>query len=70
MGETDGTVAIFRGIQQDLGPISLSSVYRETNVSVDDLSAINQQRVENTISADDLADAERIVTSLANDSAN
>lgn len=69
VGESDGSVAIYRGIQQDLGPISLSSVYRETNLSVDDLSAINQQRIDNTISADDLADAERIVTSLANDSA-
>ncbi len=65
----NGTVAIYRGIQQDLGPIALSSVYRGTTISVDDLSAINQQRLEATISADDLADAERIVSQLADDSA-
>lgn len=70
VGSSNGTVAIYRGIQQDLGPIALSSVYRETTVSVDDLSTINQQRIEKTISADDLADAERIVTTLANDSAD
>lgn len=65
----NGTVAIYRGIQQDLGPIPLSSVYRETTIDVDDLSAINQQRLEATISADSLADAERIVSQLADDSA-
>jgi PPM family protein phosphatase len=65
----NGTVAIYRGIQQDLGPIALSSVYRDTTISVDDLSAINQQRLEATISADSLADAERIVSQLADDSA-
>jgi PPM family protein phosphatase len=70
VGASDGTVAIYRGIQQDLGPIALSSVYRETTLSIDDLSAINQQRIETTINANNLADAERIVSQLVNDSAN
>lgn len=70
VGSSNGTVAIYRGIQQDLGPIPLSSVYRETTLRVDDLSAINQQRIDGTINADDLADAERIVSRLTNDSAN
>jgi PPM family protein phosphatase len=70
VGASDGTVAIYRGIQQDLGPISLSSVYRETTLSVDDLSAINQQRIETTINAENLADAERIVSQLVYDSAH
>ena len=43
-------------------------MYRETSVDVSDLSYINKQRVEATISAEDLADAERIVSQLANDS--
>jgi PPM family protein phosphatase len=68
VGASDGSVAIYRGIQQDLGPIALSSVYRETTLSVDELSAINQQRIETTINADDLADAERIVSQLVYDS--
>jgi len=67
VGASNGSVAIYRGIQQDFGPIALSSVYRETTTAVDDLSAINQNAVEETISADNLADAERIVSRL-NDS--
>ncbi len=70
VGESNGSVAIYRGIQQDLGPIPLSSVYRETTLSVSDLSAINQSAVETTISADNLADAERIVSQLSNDIAD
>ena len=68
VGTSGDTVVIYRGIQQDLGFLPLSSVYRETSVNVRDLSYINQQRIEATISADDLADAERIVSRLANDS--
>jgi protein phosphatase len=68
VGAQDGNVAIFRGIQQDIGPIDLSTVYRETTVDVDGLTYFNRQRIEATISADSLADAERIVSQLSNDS--
>ncbi|MEO8907296.1 MAG: protein phosphatase 2C domain-containing protein [Microbacteriaceae bacterium] len=62
----DGTVAIFSGVQQDLGPISLSHIYQETTTHVTDLSAYERLQVEQTINADSLADAERIVNQLAN----
>jgi len=65
VGAADGTVVIFRGVQQDIGPISLSSVYRETDIDLTELSAFQQSTVEATISATDLADAERIVEQLA-----
>jgi len=65
VGEAEGTVVIFRGVQQDIGPISLSSVYRETDIELTELSAFQQSTVEATISATDLADAERIVEQLA-----
>ena len=68
VGSNGETVVIYRGIQQDLGFLPLSSVYRETSVDLDDLSYINKQRIEATISADSLADAERIVSQLDNDS--
>ena len=68
VASSNNTVAIYRGIQQNLGPISLSSVYRDTDIAVTDLSGINQQRIADTINADDLADAERIVSQLADDS--
>lgn len=70
VGSAEGTVTIYRGIQQDLGPISLSSIYRETDIPVESLDYFTQQRLEETISADSLADAERIVSQLSNDSAD
>jgi protein phosphatase len=66
VGSQDNNVAIFKGVQQDLGPISLSSVYRETDISLDTLSSFTRTSIEATITANDLADAERIVNQLAN----
>jgi protein phosphatase len=68
VGESNGKVAIFQGVQQSLGPISLSSVYQKTDIPVDSLSSYEQQQVEDTINATSLADAERIVNQLADDS--
>jgi len=51
-------------VQQDIGPISLSSVYRETDLELTELSDFSRKAVETTISATDLADAERIVKQL------
>lgn len=67
VGESEGRVAIFQGVQQDIGPISLSHVYETTTLSVDELPTYRRQAVEATINADDLADAQRIVTQLKND---
>lgn len=58
------TIAIFRGVSQDLGPISLSSVETPTNVLVADLPADVQTSVANTISARDLPDAQAKVDVL------
>ena len=66
VGAQDGKVAIFRGVQQDIGPLSLSSVFRETPVELSKLSTFSRSTVEETINATDLADAERIVEQLAN----
>ncbi|HWD60943.1 MAG TPA: Stp1/IreP family PP2C-type Ser/Thr phosphatase [Humibacter sp.] len=70
IGESSGRVAIFQGVQQNLGPISLSHVYKETSVDVDSLSPYEQQQVEDTINASSLDDASRIVEQLSNDSSN
>lgn len=67
VGEQDGRVAIYQGVQQDIGPISLSHVYEETTIELDDLPAYRQLAVEQTINASDLADARRIVEQLSND---
>jgi serine/threonine protein phosphatase PrpC len=65
VGDNHGSVAIYRGVQQDIGPIPLSSVYKTTSISLDDLSAFNQQQVKSTISASDLKMAREIVDRLA-----
>lgn len=65
VGVSDGNVAIFQGVQQSIGPISLSSVYQTTAISVDDLPAYQRDAVESTISADNLRDAQQIVDRLS-----
>lgn len=65
VGDDHGTVAIFRGVQQDLGPIPLSTVYKTTTISLTDLPAFNRQQVQATISANNLTIAKQIVERLA-----
>lgn len=64
VGVVDGNVAIFQGVQQGIGPIPLSSVYRETDIALDDLPPFSRQTVEATINADDLQDALSIIERL------
>ena len=64
VGADGQTVAIYRGIQQDLGPISLHSIYSETSVQLSDLPSYTRKTVEDTISAADLADATAIIKRL------
>ena len=46
-----GSVAIFRGVSQDLGPIGLSRVESQSDVTVSDLPVDVQGSVERTIPA-------------------
>ncbi len=64
VGEADGSVTIFRGVAQDLGPWTLSRPEGVTDITVDELPAYYQDRVRATLSADDQSDAEAIVTEL------
>ena len=64
VGDSNGRVAIFQGIQQDLGPISLHDLHTETTIDVADLRTYDQQRVEQTISAGSFSEAQRIVERL------
>ncbi|MEY9952100.1 PP2C family serine/threonine-protein phosphatase [Leifsonia sp. EB34] len=59
-----GKVAIYQGVQQNLGPIVLSHVYEESNVTVKRLPQYDKQLVQQTINADDLAAARAIVDQL------
>ena len=64
VGESNGRVAIYQGIQQNLGPLSLHELHTETTIDVADLRTYDQQRVEQTISAGSFAEAYRIVQRL------
>ncbi len=67
VGTSNDRVAIYRGVQQNLGPISLSQVVETTTIEVADLPAYRRDIVETTINARDLADARRIVDQLADE---
>jgi len=64
VGANGTTVAIYQGVQQDLGPISLHHVMVETGIQLETLSSFNRTAVEETITVDDLAAAQRIITQL------
>ena len=64
VGVDNGRIAVFRGIPQTVGPISLSEVVETTGTPVADLPGFVQDRLAATIPADDLADARRRVADL------
>ncbi len=64
VGEFDSRVAIYNGVSQRLGPIQLSSLEAVTDIRMDSLPPFSQQRVRQTVPANDLYDAQRIVKNL------
>jgi serine/threonine protein phosphatase PrpC len=64
VGESAGRVAIYNGVSQPLGPISLSHVYRETTIEVSSLPEFSRQRLSQTVPAANLNDAQAIITGL------
>lgn len=62
---TDGdTVIIYQGIQQSVGPLSLSGVKEDTGIPIDSLRQYDVEQLEQTISADSYAAAVDIVERL------
>lgn len=62
---TDGKhVVMYRGLSQDLGPISLSNPVDVTDIELSDLPAVTRQQVVETISASNRDGAEKIVGRL------
>jgi protein phosphatase len=64
IGAQNDKVVIFKGVKEALGPLRLSSPYKETNLVLADLNSYQLNLVERTISAESLKDAERIVKLL------
>ena len=68
VGESDGRVAIFQGVQQRHRPDSALPRFRNDHDRPRaTCRLISEQAVEATINADDLADAQRIVDQLSDD---
>ena len=61
----NGTVAIFQGVQQNIGPISLSHVAQSSEVRAEDLPTFERRQVEATINADNLRKAHDILERLS-----
>ncbi|MGC5165336.1 PP2C family protein-serine/threonine phosphatase [Luteimicrobium sp. DT211] len=69
VGESDGQVAVFRGVPQNVGPLHLSSPVELTGTSVDSLPSYVQDRLTATIPASSLADAQTRAAQVATDGA-
>ena len=66
---TDGsTVIIYRGVQQDIGTLSLHSVAENTEIPLSDLDGLEQRQVQRTLSAGSLQEARDIVLRLGDGS--
>lgn len=65
VGEVDGQVQIFRGVDLSLPGVELSEPYESTNVTLDRLPEFVANGVRAGVAADDLADARSIVENLA-----
>ena len=64
VGTVDNKVAIYKGIPQELGPISLSEIDTVSTVPLDALPDYSRQRVESTISAQSRDHAQSIIQDL------
>src|SRR5690606_10004192 len=61
IGAYGDTVAIYQGVQQDLGPIKLSSVYQQTSISLESLPQYTRSSVIETLNANSLDHAREIL---------
>jgi PPM family protein phosphatase len=64
VGQQNGNVAIFRGTNQSIAGISLSSVVSRSNLPVSQLGASDQGAIAQTISKSSLADAQALLATL------
>jgi hypothetical protein len=68
VGADSGQVAIFRGINQNVAGLSLSSIYQRTGIPVNHLPIMDQQSIKSTIpGTGNLGDAQRTVGNIRRD---
>ncbi len=64
VGRAGADVAIYRGVNTEFGPLKFFTVYKVTDLTVDELNSSVQGQVDEGITARDQADAENIVRNL------
>lgn len=64
VGADDDSVVVFQGVQQNIGPITLSTPLEDTGILLADLPPYQRTTVEHTINARSLSDALAIVDRL------
>jgi len=64
VGETNGHVAIYQGVSQNIGPWKLSHVIDESDIALSDLPNFYRTKVDSTLSSANVQDARRLVTDL------
>ncbi|MBA2739746.1 MAG: serine/threonine-protein phosphatase [Nocardioidaceae bacterium] len=64
VADSDGVVAIFQGIPQDIPGIEMSKLHEATDLPLDDLPEYRQEQVVDGIEAADLEGAERTIDRL------
>jgi protein phosphatase len=64
IGVQNGNVAIFRGVNQNLAGISLSSLIQRTTLPITQVVASNQGMIRQTIPANSLGDAQNLVRQI------
>src|SRR5690606_15470266 len=64
VGESDGVVAIYQGVPQEVPGIDLSDVDSPTSISLDSLPTYSQEQVRDGLNAESLDDAQAIVADL------
>lgn len=65
VGVVDGQVTIFQGVQQNIGPFSLSTPYEGTGIELESLPLFVQESVQETLPASSLEEARDIVLRLS-----
>jgi PPM family protein phosphatase len=64
VGESNGFVAIYQGVPETIGPLSLSTLYQETDVPFESLQLFEKERISDSLPAESLEDALDIVDRL------
>ena len=64
VGESNGMVAIYKGVPESVGPFALSTLYQETDISLDSLQQYERERIAESLPVETLQDAEDIIDRL------